>query len=66
MPARSKRLPPGPELEIDLGVLHAENRREIDDGGIGRRDPRYLQEDRSDPFVHQNSAVLWIVANLTT
>ena len=62
MPAGFHRLVTRAQLYVDLRIACQKCGREIDDRRGGRRDLQVIQENRSDPFIDQNAAMLRIIA----
>src|SRR5580692_999904 len=64
MPPGFDRPPAGSELNVDLAIPFEKILRDAHDGGFRRGDSQVGEKYGSDPFIHQNPAVLWIVAKL--
>ena len=62
VPAGFHRLMPGTQLDVDVGIGFQKCGREAHDGGRGRRDFQVIEENRRDPFIDQNAAMLRIIA----
>jgi hypothetical protein len=52
---------PRTQLDVDLRISFEKFRREIHHGGFGRGDFEEIQENRCDPFIDQNAAMLRII-----
>ena len=52
---------PRTQLYVDPRISFEKSRREIHHSGFGRGDFQEIQENRSDPFIDQNAAMLRII-----
>ena len=64
MPAGFNLHPPRAQREVDLRVVAQKGIADIQNTGPGRGDMQIVEQDRGNSLVHQDTAMLGIVAEL--